>query len=136
VADRLGRELTTFTERLPDPPNGDGSPSVEQSKLNGMEGNKSNNMERLGDFVPSAGAVNRDRKFDLPVRVVEQHTWLARRSDRVLMEILVAASVHLAMRRGTVPKDVLDEAIHAVEGFRSWDTVKEKIAKIARAAAA
>jgi hypothetical protein len=99
-----------------------------------MEGNKNRDMERFGEFVPSAGAVIRDRKFDLPVRLVEQHTWLASRGDRVLLELVIAASVHLAMRRDTMPKEVLSEAVQAVEGFRDWPAVREKIAKVAKAA--
>lgn len=88
-------------------------------------------MKRLGEFVPSASAVVRDPELGLPVRLVEQHAWLARRSDLVLSELIVAAAVHLAMRKDTVPARILEDAAKAVGGFNNWQAVRDKIAKIA-----
>lgn len=88
-------------------------------------------MERLGEFVPSASAVVRDPELGLPVRLVEQHAWLAQRSDRALTELIVAAAVHLAMRKDILPSRVLEDAEKAVGGFTNWPAVRDKIAKIA-----
>jgi hypothetical protein len=90
-------------------------------------------IDRIGDdVVEAASYVKRDDEFGLPARLVEQHRWLATRSDKQLQHLLVAVAVHLAARRdGQRPRSVLEAAIDAIQ-FGDWEAVKAKIRRVSQ----